>query len=183
LALNSRGEESTATGTRTARAISLQKEQAAALEQAEETLRGSQKMEALGQLSDGIAQDFNSVLTGISGSLELLQSRIKQGRFNDLERYIAAAQEASKRAAALTHRLYRHKDGALRWISWHTSVESGLVYGNGRHISLKGASCGTRMLASGFCLAMTDAHQLENAILNLAINARDAMPRWWPTYD
>jgi C4-dicarboxylate-specific signal transduction histidine kinase len=74
-------------------------------ERIEDQLRQSQKMEAVGQLTGGLAHDFNNLLTGISGSLELLQLRMGQDRVNDLERYIAAALGASKRAAALTHRL------------------------------------------------------------------------------
>ncbi len=86
----------------------LQNRIAAALaEQAtiEEALRQSQKMEAVGQLTGGLAHDFNNLLAGISGALELTQSRVRQGRVNDVERYITAAQGAVKRAAALTHRL------------------------------------------------------------------------------
>ncbi len=72
---------------------------------AEEQLRQSQKMEAVGQLTGGIAHDFNNLLTGIIGSLELLSTRIAQGRLKDVDRYSLAAQGAAKRAAALTHRL------------------------------------------------------------------------------
>ncbi|MCZ3030444.1 hybrid sensor histidine kinase/response regulator, partial [Acinetobacter baumannii] len=60
---------------------------------------------AVGQLTGGIAHDFNNLLAGISGSLELIQTRLAQGRLKDVDRYINAAQGASKRAAALTHRL------------------------------------------------------------------------------
>ncbi len=72
---------------------------------AEEALRQSQKMEAVGQLTGGLAHDFNNMLAGIVGSLELMQTRMLQGRMADIERYIGAAQGAAKRAAALTHRL------------------------------------------------------------------------------
>ena len=75
------------------------------LEKSREQLAQSQKMEAIGHLTGGIAHDFNNMLTGISGSLELMKTRLAQGRFNDFERYIAAAQGAASRAAALTHRL------------------------------------------------------------------------------
>ena len=87
------------------RDFTAEKEQAEALHHAEERLRQSQKMEAVGQLTGGLAHDFNNLLTGISGSLELLQRRVAQGRFNELERYVVATQGAAKRAAALTHRL------------------------------------------------------------------------------
>ncbi|WP_139302030.1 PAS domain-containing hybrid sensor histidine kinase/response regulator, partial [Pseudomonas syringae] len=80
-------------------------ERTSALMQAEEALRQSQKMEAVGQLTGGIAHDFNNLLAGITGSLEIIGNRIAQGRFNDVERFAAAAQGAAKRAAALTHRL------------------------------------------------------------------------------
>ena len=74
-------------------------------ERVEDVLRQSQKMEAVGQLTGGLAHDFNNLLTGIMGSLDLLQVRVAQGRYDRVERYVDAAQEAAKRAAALTHRL------------------------------------------------------------------------------
>ena len=88
-----------------ARDITEQRRQQDALNKAEDALRQAQKMEAVGQLTGGLAHDFNNLLTGISGALELLQIRISQGRYKDVERYISTAQGAANRAAALTHRL------------------------------------------------------------------------------
>ncbi len=75
------------------------------LTRAEEAMQQSQKMEAVGQLTGGLAHDFNNLLAGVSGSLELMQARMSQGRLVDLDRYMTVAQGATKRAAALTHRL------------------------------------------------------------------------------
>ena len=72
---------------------------------AEAQLRQAHKMEAVGQLTGGLAHDFNNLLTGISGALEMIQVRVAQGRVGELDRYVSAAQSATRRAAALTHRL------------------------------------------------------------------------------
>ena len=87
------------------RDITADKVNAEALARAEDALRQSQKMEAVGQLTGGIAHDFNNLLTGITGSLELLEKRLGQGRIDSVERYVTTAKEAATRAAALTHRL------------------------------------------------------------------------------
>ena len=89
----------------TGRDVTAEYEAADALRRTEEQLRQSQKMEAVGQLTGGIAHDFNNLLTGIIGSLDLMQRRIGQGRFDDIERYATSAMTAARRAAALTHRL------------------------------------------------------------------------------
>ena len=81
---------------------------------AEDALRQSQKMEAVGQLTGGLAHDFNNLLTGIVGSLELMQSRVAQGRTGELSRYVAAAMGSANRAAALTHRLLAFSPAARR---------------------------------------------------------------------
>jgi PAS domain S-box-containing protein len=143
---------------------------------AEEQLRQSQKMEAVGQLTGGLAHDFNNLLTGIGGSLELLKLRVAQGRLDNLDRYIVAAQGAAARAAALTHRLLAFS--RRQTLDPRPTDPNGLVAGMeelirrtvGPEIEVETA------LADGLWPTLCDANQLENAILNLCINARDAMP-------
>lgn len=143
---------------------------------AEDALRQSQKMEAVGQLTGGIAHDFNNLLTGITGSLELMQTRIRQGRISEIDRYIAAAQGASKRAAALTHRLLAFS--RRQTLDPKPTDVNRLVIGMeelirrtvGPQIALEVVTAG------GLWSAMIDSSQLESALLNLCINARDAMP-------
>jgi PAS domain S-box-containing protein len=158
------------------RDVQSEKEAAEALARTEEALRQSQKMEAVGQLTGGLAHDFNNLLTGISGSLELLQTRMSQGRLTDLDRYINAAQGASKRAAALTHRLLAFS--RRQTLDPKPTDVNALVHGMEElirrtvgpaiHIEVVGAA--------GLWPALVDPPQLENALLNLCINARDAMP-------
>src|SRR5437868_5374874 len=88
-----------------ARDVTADKASAERLRATEEALLQSQKMEAVGQLTGGIAHDFNNLLTGIVGSLDLLQTRLNQGRTDNIARYIDAAVTSANRAAALTHRL------------------------------------------------------------------------------
>jgi PAS domain S-box-containing protein len=136
----------------------------------------AQKMEAIGQLTGGLAHDFNNLLTGIIGGLELLKTRIAQGRMGDLDRYLAIADGAASRAAALTHRLLAFArrqtldpkpTNPNRLI---TGMEELVRRTMGPEIRVE------TMLASDLGPALCDPHQLENAILNLCINARDAMP-------
>ena len=143
---------------------------------AEESLRQSQKMEAVGQLTGGIAHDFNNLLTGISGSLELLETRLSQGRFKDLERYLHVAQGAAKRAASLTHRLLAFSrrqtlDPQPTDINKLVTDMDDLVRRTvGPAITVE------LVKAAGLWPTLVDPNQLENALLNLCINARDAMP-------
>jgi PAS domain S-box-containing protein len=142
----------------------------------EEQLRQSQKMEAVGQLTGGLAHDFNNLLTGITGSLELLQTRVAQGRLSEVDRYVSAAQGASKRAAALTHRLLAFS--RRQTLEPKPTDANRLVAGMEELIRRTlGPSVRLEVIAAGALWStLVDPNQLENALLNLAINARDAMP-------
>ncbi|GJD78823.1 Sensor histidine kinase RcsC [Methylobacterium gregans] len=144
--------------------------------QAEAALRQAQKMEAVGQLTGGIAHDFNNLLTGIVGSLDLMQTRIRQGRGDQIEKYIAAALACGQRAAALTHRLLafaRRQPLEPRPVAADALI-AGMEELLRRTLSERIALEITA--ADDLWPTLCDPHQLENAILNLAINARDAMP-------
>lgn len=145
------------------------------LEQAREALFHSQKMDAVGQLTGGIAHDFNNMLAGIIGALQMLERRMGTGRIEDARRYLGVATESANRAAALTARL--------------------LAFGRRQSLDVKPTDIVSTILSMELLLrrtvrenvvisfdveggdlwARTDAHQLESAILNLALNARDAM--------
>ncbi|WP_243369619.1 PAS domain S-box protein [Microvirga solisilvae] len=146
------------------------------LKQAEAALRQAQKMEAVGQLTGGIAHDFNNLLTGIVGSLDLLKTRMAQGRVEHLERYLNAATSSANRAAALTHRLLafaRRQPLDPRPVDTNqliTSMEDLLRRTLSEAIELEITT------SDDLPLTLCDPNQLESAILNLAINARDAMP-------
>ena len=146
------------------------------LMQAEEALRQSQKMEAVGQLTGGLAHDFNNLLTGISGSLELMGVRMAQGRLNDVERYSLAAQGAAKRAAALTHRLLAFS--RRQTLDPRPTDVNRLVCGMEDLVRRTvGPAVAVEVVAAGgLWSTLVDPNQLENALLNLCINARDAMP-------
>ena len=142
----------------------------------EEALRQSQKMEAVGQLTGGIAHDFNNLLQGITGSLDLVQKRISQGRLSEVDRFIAGAMTSANRASALTHRLLAFSrrqpldPRPVRVNPLVISMEDLLRRTLGERVELE------LVLAGGLWLTRCDPNQLESAILNLAINARDAMP-------
>ena len=160
----------------TGRDITAERERAEALLKAEEQLRQAQKMEAVGQLTGGLAHDFNNLLAGISGSLELMRARMGQGRVGDVERYMAAAQGASTRAAALTHRLLAFS--RRQTLDPRPTDVNRLVAGMEEMIRRTvGPGIPVAVVADpGIWPALVDPSQLENALLNLCINARDAMP-------
>ncbi|WP_295856244.1 GAF domain-containing protein [uncultured Xylophilus sp.] len=151
-------------------------ERSAELQLAHEQLRQSQKMEAVGQLTGGIAHDFNNLLQGITGSLEIVRRRVDQGRTDDLPRFIAGAMASAQRAASLTHRLLAFSrrqpldPKPVRANPLVVSMEELLHRTLGERIGLE------LRLADDLWPTLCDPHQLESAILNLCINARDAMP-------
>ena len=158
------------------RDLTAEREQADELARAEGQLRQAQKMEAVGQLTGGIAHDFNNLLTGITGSLEMMQVRMAQGRTADVDRYVTAAQGAAKRAAALTHRLLAFS--RRQTLAPKPTDVRALVNGMEELISRSvGPGVEVEVVhAAGLWPSLIDASQLENAVLNLCINARDAMP-------
>jgi len=146
------------------------------LKLAQAQLHQAQKMEAIGQLTGGLAHDFNNQLIVITGNLELLQARVAQAQTSGLSRYIVAAHEASKRAAAVTRRLLafcRRQTSDLKVTAVDRlvcSMEELIGRTMGPEIAVEVAASGDPWTA------WIDPNQLENALLNLCINARDAMP-------
>jgi len=133
-------------------------------------------MEAVGQLTGGLAHDFNNLLAGISGSLDLMSLRLGQGRFTDLDKYLLAAQGSAKRAAALTHRLLAF--ARRQTLAPEPTDVNQLV---GGMLDLVQRTVGPAIQVQFTRLPddqplLVDQSQLENALLNLCINARDAMP-------
>jgi PAS domain S-box-containing protein len=159
-----------------ARDVTQEREARTELAAALDALRQSQKMEAVGHLTGGIAHDFNNLLTAISGSLELLGNRLAQGRLSDAERYITAAQNAGKRAAALTHRLLAF---ARRQTLDPKPTNVNRLVADMEDLIRRTVGPSVRVEVAGAAHIWTtrvDPNQLENALLNLCINARDAMP-------
>ncbi len=142
----------------------------------EEALRQSQKMEAVGQLTGGLAHDFNNLLTGITGSLDLLQLRMAQGRLENVERYVTGAQSAAARAASLTHRLLAF---SRRQTLDPKPIEANHLVRDMEDLLKRtvGPEIAVQVVTAGdLWTILVDPSQLENALLNLCINARDAMP-------
>jgi PAS domain S-box-containing protein len=153
---------------------------------AEAQLLQVQKMDALGKLTGGIAHDFNNLLTGIITSLELIQKRVVDGRLDKVQFYSEAALNSAMSAASLTHRLLafaRQQPLDTRPVDINEQVRS--------LEELLGRTIGERItlkleLTSKPAIALVDPVQLESAVLNLVINARDALPAggniWLNTY-
>ena len=142
---------------------------------AEAQLRQAQKMEAVGQLTGGLAHDFNNLLAAISGNLQLLGRRVAQGRLTGIEKYLDNAGAAAQRAAALTQRLLAFS--RRQTLDPHPTDVNKLL--TGMQVLIRG-SVGPNIELEivggiGLWTARVDATQLESAILNLCINARDAM--------
>ncbi|HEV2675935.1 MAG TPA: PAS domain-containing protein [Aliidongia sp.] len=158
------------------RDITEEKQAEAELAKAQDALRQSQKMEAIGQLTGGIAHDFNNLLAGIVGALELLEARLAQGRLGGIERYITAAQGSARRAAALTQRLLAFS--RRQTLDPKPTDVNRLVAGVEDLIRRTvGPAIEVEVVgAGGLWTTRVDPSQLENALLNLCINARDAMP-------
>ena len=133
-------------------------------------------MEAVGQLTGGLAHDFNNLLAGVNGSLELMKLRAAQGRFGDIARYIETASDAAKRAAALTHRLLAFS--RQQTLDPKPTDVNRLVLGMEELLRRTvGPAVAIEVIgARDLWTALVDASQLENSLLNLCINARDAMP-------
>jgi PAS domain S-box-containing protein len=158
------------------RDVTAERQAQDALAKTEEALRQSQKMEALGHLTGGIAHDFNNLLTGIIGAMDVMKRRIASGRLKDVTAFMDAASASAHRAAAMTHRLLAFArrqpldPGPVDVNELILGVEDLLRRSVGEQVTLEFE------LADGLSAAVTDANQLENALLNLAINSRDAMP-------
>jgi signal transduction histidine kinase/PAS domain-containing protein len=150
-------------------------ERSAQLQQVEAQFRQAQKMEAIGQLTGGLAHDFNNMLGTISNCLQVIRLRVEQGRFDAIDRFIGMGDASVKRAAALTHRLLAFSrqqtldPKPLRVNELLRGMEELLRRSIGPAIHLEVVE------AAGLWTAMVDASQLENALLNLCINARDSM--------
>ncbi len=158
------------------RDITHDKEQKNALQLAEEQLRQSKKMEAIGQLTGGIAHDFNNMLASIYGSIQLIQRKVKTGKLEGIETLLERASASTQRATSLTQRLLafaRRQSLDIRRVDVVQLVNSL----EDMFVRTIGATMSMRVeLADDLWTARIDAGQLESALLNLVINARDAMP-------
>jgi PAS domain S-box-containing protein len=159
-----------------ARDITADKEAAESLARTEAALRQAQKMEAVGQLTGGIAHDFNNLLGGIMGALEAAQMKLEQGKVEEVPRLLALGETAVSRAASLTQRLLAFS--RQQTLDPRSTDINRLVAGMEELIRRSiGPSVQLEVVeADALWPCRVDPPQLENALLNLCINARDAMP-------
>jgi signal transduction histidine kinase/ActR/RegA family two-component response regulator len=159
-----------------ARTLEKLRDESKQRQSAEEALRHAQKMEAVGQLTGGIAHDFNNLLQGITGSLELIKLKFRMGKTDDLESLVGRAMGSAQRAASMTHRLLAFSrrqpldPKPMNVNELVTQTELLLRRTVGERIDVR------IVTAPGLWTTLCDANQLESALLNLCINARDAMP-------
>jgi signal transduction histidine kinase/PAS domain-containing protein len=143
---------------------------------AEESLRQAQKMEAVGQLTGGLAHDFNNILAGILGSLDVMKTRVAQGRLGEMDKYLTGATAAARRGASLTQRMLAFS--RRQTLDPKPTDVNRLVQGMEDFVkrSVGPEIAVETITAAGLWPTLVDASQLENALLNLCINARDSMP-------
>lgn len=144
--------------------------------EAESALHQAQKIEALGHLTGGVAHDFNNMLAVVIGGLNMAQRRISRGNTDDVPKLLAAAMEGATRAATLTQRLLAF---SRQQPLSPESVDANKLVANMAEIlnsTLGEIVEKETVLTAGLWRIKADANQLENAVLNLAVNARDAMP-------
>jgi signal transduction histidine kinase/CheY-like chemotaxis protein len=152
------------------------REGTAQLLEAENALRQSHKMEAIGQLTGGIAHDFNNLLQGIIGTLNIIQKRLVEGRISEIDRFLKGALSSADRASSLTHRLLAF---SRRQPVDPRPVDANQLVGTIEELLRRAIGEKIRMVVErgeDLWLVRCDINQLENGLLNLAINARDAMP-------
>ena len=160
-----------------ARDVTERTQTAQRLIEAEAALRQSQKMEAIGLLTSGIAHDFNNLLHGMVTALSIIKRQVAKQGGGSLERYADMATAAAHRAAALTHRLLAF---SRQQPLDPKPVDTNLLVSSMEDLFLRTSDSGIRLevtLAPDLWLTRCDANQLENALLNLVVNARDAMPQ------